>query len=457
MRHALFLLWLVVPTLVFAAAAPPRTLIKNAALVVTMDPARGQGPLGLLENADVLLADGRIEAVGHGLSDDQAMVVEAAGKIALPGFIDVHDHLWQSLIRGCGVDKELYGWLEECVMTRAGDVMSADDVFAGVRLSLVDLIDTGVTTVVDDSHSFTPAFVNGNLKALDESGIRFVYAYCGGVGSERTVLDIRRVKQEKIDPNPLATLQVCAHPAQNLRPALETLGALARELKVDFNVHLLESPSQRKDTPVALLRETKLLNSSLLANHVVHPNDAEIEEIGKAGVKAAHNPLSNMRLGSGIAPVGKLHEAGVRVGLGLDGGTNDTSDFFANMKAAVGLQRARHEKASVYPTPADALRMATMGGAEALGREKDLGSLTPGKRADVILIDPNAPNFAPRIAWIEQLVLNGRPSNVEWVWVEGRALKAKGEVTAFPRVESVAAAEAAAARIKTKLAAGKTK
>src|SRR5262249_45380562 len=162
--------------LLFAAAvaAPPRTLIKNAALVVTMDPALGNGPLGLIENADVLLTDGRIQAVGPGLVADEAAVIEAAGKIVMPGFIDVDDHLWQSLIRGCGADKELYPWLAECVTPMAGDRMTADDAYAGVRLGLLDLIGTGVTTVVDDSHSFNPAFVDGNLRALQESGIRFV-------------------------------------------------------------------------------------------------------------------------------------------------------------------------------------------------------------------------------------------------------------------------------------------
>lgn len=455
MRHALIILCLF-PALLVAAAAPPRTLIKNAALVVTMDPALGTGPLGLLENADVLLADGRIQAVGPGLRADDATVVEAAGKIVLPGFIDAHDHLWQSLIRGCGADKELYAWLAECVAPLAGDRMTAEDAYAGVRLGLLDLIGTGVTTVVDDSHSWNPAFVDGNLKALQESGIRFVYAYCGKE-YDKAQSDIRRVKSTWIDSNPLATLQLCSHPAPPLRGDLKAMGALARELGVDVNVHLLESRTQRDANPIALLREAKLLGPSLLANHVVHPTDAEIRDLAKAGVRVAHNPQSNMRLGSGIAPVGKLKGAGVRVGLGLDGGANDTADFFANMKAAVGLQRARHESSGVYPTPAEALRMATLGGAEVLGREKELGSLTPGKRADVILVNPAAPNFAPRVAWIDQLVFNGQPGNVEWVWVEGRALKQRGEVTVFPRAESIAAAEEAAVRIKTTLAARKAR
>ena len=135
-----------------------------------------------------------------------------------------------------------------------------------------------------------------------------------------------------------------------------------------------------------------------------------------------------MRLASGIIRLPALHQAGVKVGLGLDGGTNDTSDMFNTMRVAVGLQRATSLQASVFPTVSEVLRMATLGGAEVLDMAARIGSLTPGKQADVLILDPGRANFAPRLNWINQLVFNGQPANVDWVFVDGQPLKAGGRV-----------------------------
>jgi 5-methylthioadenosine/S-adenosylhomocysteine deaminase len=135
-----------------------------------------------------------------------------------------------------------------------------------------------------------------------------------------------------------------------------------------------------------------------------------------------------MRLASGIMRVPEVQAAGIRIGLGLDGGTNDTADMFNNMRAAVGLQRAKSLDSHGTPTVAEVLRMATMGGAEVLDQEAKIGSLTPGKQADVIVIDPNALNFAPQLEQINQIVFNGQPDNVKWVFVAGRPLKARGKL-----------------------------
>ena len=172
-----------------ALAAAARILIRNAALVLTMEPQVGIGPLGILETADVLFAGETIVAVGTGLQDADAVILDATGKIVLPGFVDVHNHLWQSLIRGCGTDKDLLDWLKECVFPMRGVGITEQEAYAAVRLSTLDLIATGVTTVVDDSHSFTPAFVAGNVRALQDWGcascMRIVAAQrgsttCGG-------------------------------------------------------------------------------------------------------------------------------------------------------------------------------------------------------------------------------------------------------------------------------------
>jgi 5-methylthioadenosine/S-adenosylhomocysteine deaminase len=424
-----------------------QVLIQGASLVLTMDPKVGEGPLGLLHDADVLLKGDRIAAVGTGLRDrGYIRVVDARGKIVMPGFVDLHTHLWQSLIRGCGTDQELNGWLAACVAPLFRSPVSSEDAYAGVRLSTLDEITTGTTTVVDFSHAFNAGFARGNLKALIDSGLRFVFAYYAR--NDPAVFDeIRRVKREVIDPDPLARLQVGSHPSMAMVKDLAAADALARELGVALNVHLAESPADRAQGQMAALRQAGALRPGLLADHGVHLTDAELDELAGDGVGIAHNPLSNLRLASGVARLPEMHARHIKLGLGLDGGTNDTSDMFNDMRAAVGLQRAMSYEPARYPTPADVLRMATLGGAEALGLDGETGSLTPGKQGDLQIIDPHTINFAPRVDWVSQLVFNGQPANVEWVFVDGRALKRNGRLVGADTERVLRQAQDAADRL----------
>ena len=412
----------------FSLAEPPQLLIRNAALILTMDPSLGSGPLGVLEEGDVLLSGDTIASVGHGLKSS-GEILDATGKIVMPGFVDVHDHLWQTIIRGCGTDQDLVGWLNTCTYPLAKFPFTQSEIAAAVRLSTLDLISTGVTTVVDWSPAWTLQFAQGNVQALLESGLRFSYAYLGSAESE-TIQAITRMKRDEIDRHPRATLQIGAHPSMSEAwlSRLIASSKLADELGVFLHVHLLEHNSDRKENPLAALTQAGALNSSLLAAHVIHLTSEEITLLASKGVRVAHNPLSNMRLASGIMPLPAMQASGIPVGLGLDGGTNDASDMFNNMRAAVGLQRASSLRADVYPTVVDVLRLATIEGARVLKMEDRIGSLTPGKKADLIILDPQTVNFSPRVDWISQIVFNGQPRNVEWVFVDGRPLKARGEL-----------------------------
>lgn len=423
------------------AAGGGKTLIRGASMVLTMDDS-----LGTLENADVLIDGDRIAAVGRGLSAGAARVIDGRNKIVLPGFVDLHTHLWQSLIRGCATDKELNGWLGGCVLPLQGSPVSGADAYAGARLSTLDAISTGVTTVTDWSHAYNADFARGNLRALVDSRQRFVFAFMAGTDTW-IAPEVRRVKNDVIDRNPLAHLMIGTHPASWNVAGVEASQKLAQELGVALNVHLLESKADPATDQMGVLRRAGALRPGLLANHVVHATDAELDELAAHDVRVAHNPLSNMRLASGIAKVPDMKARNMKVGLGLDGGTNDTSDMFNDMRAAVGLQRAQSADPARYPTPADVLRMATLGGAEALGLEQEIGSLTPGKKADLQVVDTQALNFAPRVDWPSQLVFNTQPVNVQWVFVNGVALKKDGKVVGdTDRV--IADAQAAADRVR---------
>jgi len=404
-----------------ALAEPPRTLIRNAALILTMDPNVGAGDLGMLENADILLEGDHIEAIGQNLAPGGAQVVDATGKIVLPGFVDTHDHLWQSLIRGCATDQDLNGWLAACVFPLSGFNFLPKDVYWGVQLSTLDLISTGVTTVVDWSHAFTPQFVEENVQALSDSGLRFVLAYRGSA-DPAVIAHMKRVKQTLIDPNPRATFQVGSHPgtAPFFLPDLLAMSTLAKEMRVKLHVYLLENIAQTADHAFEALAQAGALGPDLLGAHGIHLTDAEISILAAHDVRILHNPLSNMRLASGVIRLPELKQASVQVGRGIDGGTNDTSDMFNNMRAALGLQRATLLTTDTVPTVIGALRMATVDGAKLRDMDDQIGSLTPGKKADVIILDPGAVNFAPRFEWISQIVFNSQPANVEWVFVDGR-------------------------------------
>ncbi|WP_234327906.1 amidohydrolase family protein [Streptomyces sp. NRRL F-2664] len=421
-------------------------LLRGASLVLTMDRAAGSGgPLGALENADVLMRSGAVAAVGPSLPRPPGTrVVEAAGKVVMPGFVDTHTHLWQAAIRGGCTDRDLFGWFAGCTHPQRGR-LTPEAVHSLVRLAALDAVQSGVTTLVDWVDIFAFDLVESYLRALAGTGVRFTYAM---YPPRPDGVLVAKVKKELVDPVPLGSFQVATHAARSVQDLNRAHWELARDLGVMLNSHVLERPEQRADDPVGVLADIGALGPRLLINHAVHLTDAEIARLAEHDVRAAHCPLSNMRLASGIMRLSECARRGVKVGLGLDGGTNDSSDFYALMKTAVGLQRVRATDAGVFPQVADVLRMATLGGAEALGIADRVGSLTPGKRADVVVVDPAALNFAPRFDWVGQLVFNGRPENVDAVFVDGRALKLDGRLVGIDTDRVVRDAEAAAARLR---------
>ncbi|MFI9047553.1 amidohydrolase family protein [Streptomyces sp. NPDC053427] len=422
------------------------TVLRGADLVLTMDPEVGEGSLGELKGGtDVLMRNGRIAAVGKGIRVPQdAQVVDASGRIVLPGFVDLHNHLWQSSIRGGCSTQDLYGWLAGCNRVTLPKI-DADDMYRFVHLAALDALQAGVTTVVDWVHPIPYDTSERYIRALDDAGLRFVYASTQGAPDIHL---IPKIKKDFLDPLPLASAQVSVHAGMSALEELRQFHEVARDLGVMLNSHVLEHRDDRKDDPIRSLREIGAFGPDLLMNHAIHLTDEEIALTGERDVRVAHCPLSNMRLASGIMPLPAMHRRGVRAGLGHDGGTNDTSDMFNVMKAAVGLQRARHEDAGIHPTIPAVLRMATLGGAECIGMADRVGSLTPGKRADVLVLDPGTLNFAPRFDWTSQIVLNGQPPNVSHVFVDGHLRKAHGELVHVDTEKVVREAERAAKHLR---------
>ncbi|UJF18508.1 amidohydrolase family protein [Vibrio sp. SS-MA-C1-2] len=376
---------------------------------------------GRLYKQDIMIEDGQIVAIGKGLSSENSQIINASGKIVMPGLIDVHNHLWQSTIRGCGIDKDVKDWLPPCVFPISFNFQQTYD---AVTLSTLDLINTGVTTVVDWSHAYNARFVEGNIKALQDSGMRYVYTY------NLNPLNNAHAKMTKtqVDKDVLGSFQLASHPAIYMQDTVKNAVDIAKEMDTTLNFHYAENKKDRLDKQTDILLNTGATDVRLVLNHVVDVNDEEIEMMAKSGAKVSYNALSNMRLASGIAPVEKMYKAGIDIGMGLDGGTSDNSNYFALMKAAIGLQRAYHQDPKVFPTVEDVLYLSTMGGAKVIGMEDKIGSLTVGKRADLIIIDPATTNMGINHNELAQIPFNAEPINVEYVIVDGRILKDKGQL-----------------------------
>jgi 5-methylthioadenosine/S-adenosylhomocysteine deaminase len=400
------------------------TLIKDASIILTGNPT-AQGNVEVLHGQDLLIEDGVIKEIGKGIAVESSMkIIDAKGKIVHPGFVDIHDHLWQVTIRGCGHRQELVPWLASCNYIQ--NDFTHQEGFAAVRLGTYDLINSGVTTVMDWNPSFNKEMAYGGLDALKQSGLRYVFGYY-----PRTEHDFTYNAQEiktSLDKDPLGSLMLIGLPNKSEKAHMIKVVTLSKTLNVPVNFHYAESLGEKPYEQSKMLKESGAYERPLMLNHVIHVDAAEIKAMADAGARVAYNPLSNMRLGSGIMPVGKLHDAGITVGLGLDGGAHDNANFFSLMKAAVGIQRAEHKSAATYPDYNTVLLMATHEGAKALGLEKTTGSLEKGKAADLIIINPNTTNMAVNFDEVAQVTLNAEPVNVETVMVNGKILKENGKL-----------------------------
>jgi cytosine/adenosine deaminase-related metal-dependent hydrolase len=409
-------------------------LVRNG-YVLTMDPKLGDIPQG-----DVHVRNGQIVAVGPNLSAPGAEVIDARTMIVLPGLIETHWHMWETISRNMSGDTETTGYFPYSRVM--GVLFTPEDNARGVRLALAEALNSGLTTVHNWSHNLLkPAYADAELAVHREVGGRalFSYGYSRNTGPNETLPldDVLRVKKQYFDvPNDgLITLGIASRgPENNTIDICRREFAFARANGLPITMHI--GTNSKKTFGIKALDDAGLLGPDIQLVHATNPAPGDIERVAKAGAHVSFSPFTEMRTGFGFGPIGEYLATGNPVSLSIDTVILcGNADMFETMRGIQNEENGR--KQSEFALPArTALEMATMGGARDLRIADKVGSLTPGKRADLIMVRTDALNMAPFTEPVHMIVQSAHPNNVDTVFVDGRILKRHGQLTAIdvPRV-----------------------
>jgi 5-methylthioadenosine/S-adenosylhomocysteine deaminase len=424
---------------------PTRTLLRGGH-IISMDPDVGDLPGG-----DVLIEGEDIAAVAPSIDASDCEVVDASGAIIVPGFIDSHRHTWETVVRGIAPDVTLDGYFA-LILDRLAPAYRPQDVYAGNLLGALEAIDAGVTTLLDWSHiNNTPDHTDEAIRALAELKLRSVYCY----GNPNTSLadwwfnsvlespeDVRRVRDRYFSSNDgLMTLAMGTRgPGFCVPEVVKHDWDLARDIGVPISVHVGMGNVAGRFRMVEQLDELGLLGPDITYIHCNHLTDREFQLIADTGGTTSIAPMVEMTMGHGIPPTGELLEHGLRPSLSCDVVTSVPGDPFTQMRFLFAAERVRvHERVfdqeleEVPPllSSRDVLEFSTIEGARVCGLADRTGSLTPGKKADVVMLDIERVNAAPVIDPVGTVVCSMDTSNVNSVWVNGRALKRDGQLVGF--------------------------
>lgn len=440
-------------------------LIRNADAIVTMNAERAE-----LVGADVHVRDGVVRAAGVNLAADGAEVIDARGCVVTPGLVNAHHHLYQTLTRAVpgGQDALLFGWLKTLypIWARFGP----EEMFVSAQVGLAELALSGCTLTSDHLYLYpNGARLDDTIAAAGEVGLRFhptrgamsIGESAGGlppdalVEREPAILDdMIRVVDRFHDPRPGAMVRVGLAPCSPFsvsRELMRDAALLARDKHVMLHTHLAENDEDVAYSlakfgcrPGQYAEDLGWTGPDVWHAHCVKLEGSEIALFRRSGTGISHCPCSNCRLGSGIAPIRAMLDAGVKVGLGVDGSaSNDVGNLVAEARMAMLLQRVARGADAM--SPREALEIATLGGAQVLGRS-DLGSIAPGKRADIAVWDLTGIEAAGAWDPVAALVLCG-PRRVRHLFVEGRQVVRDGQITTLDLSRVLARQRRLAARL----------
>jgi 5-methylthioadenosine/S-adenosylhomocysteine deaminase len=423
-----------------------RVLIKGG-IVLTQDPA-----LGEMAGADVLVEDDKILAVGPNLSADGARTIDASHDIVIPGFIDSHRHTWETSIRTCAPDFALITYFGS-ILDKFAPHYRPDDVYAANLWGSLECINAGITTLVDWSHIMnTPAHADEAIRGLQDSQIRSVFAYgfpntslvdwWFGPDYTGSVLtsdgaEARRIRAQYFNSDDgRITMSLATRGPGFCKPEVVRHDwELAKELGVNITVHVAMDRFGYTKMQITALRDMDLLLPNTTYVHASHFTEEEWKLASDSGGNVSFAPQIEVQMGHGWAPAVTALEYGMPIGLSSDVATTAPSDQFTQMRSIFGSERGRkHQEAwdadldGLVASPGlitsrQVLSWATIGGAQVAGIADRTGSLTPGKQADIVIIDGSAVNVAPIIDPVGAVVCAADVSNVKTVIVAGETLK----------------------------------
>ncbi len=448
--------------------AEPTLLVRNAALLVTMDDERRE-----IAGGSLYAVGNRIAQVGPAADLPQTadVVLDASGMLILPGLVNTHHHLYQTLTRAVLAvqDAELFDWLTVLYRIWAG--LDAEAVYISALLAMAELLLSGCTTTTDQLYLFPHgARVDDEIRAAQEIGMRFqpsrggmsLGASAGGLppdflteDEDAILADCERLIKRYHDPAPRAMLRIALAPTSPFSVTRELLvrsAELARRHGVTLHTHVAETRDEEVyclervgRRPLEYMADVGWLGPDVWLAHAVWLNEAEVEQLAATGTGVAHCPSSNMRLGSGIAPIAAMLSHGVHVGLGVDGSaSNDSSHMLAEVRQAMLLQRVAKGAAAL--SARQALEMGTRLGAQALGRA-DIGALEPGRAADLIGLRLDRLAYAGALSDPVAAAVFCQPQNVDLAVINGRVRVREGEVLGLDLPALVARHNAISARL----------
>ena len=425
-------------------------LIKNAFI---LDPNNFED-----KKQSLLIKDDLIAEIADEIDESNIdKVIDAEGKILLPGLVNTHTHLSMTLFRGLADDLSLDSWLNDHIWPMEAN-LNGDYCYIGALLGAVELIKSGTTTFSDMYF-----YMEDVARAVEDAGIRAVLSY-GMID-----FGIEEKREAEIKEN-MALFNACNgmadgrikvffgphSPYTASEELLVKVRELADEYGIGIHIHVGETQKEINDSlderglrPFEYLEKIGFLGPDVVAAHCVWLSDNEIEIIKKHGVKVSHNPCSNMKLASGIAPVSKLIENGICVSIGTDGASsNNNLDLIEELKTASLLQKVSTLDPKVLDSE-ESIRMATIKGAEALGLDDEIGSIEVGKKADIILIDTAAANMTPDSSSLSSnVVYSANGSNVDTTICNGKILMENKKLTTLDEEEIYAKARQAIKELK---------
>lgn len=398
--------------------------IKNC-ILISMDEKREK----VEENVDILIDNNKIKLIGKNLEvNEEVKCIDAKGKVVMPGLINTHSHVPMSIFRETLDGYNLQDWLTQKIWPME-DKLTEEDIFYASYLSFIEMVKTGTTTI-NDMYAMTEEII----KAMEEVGIRLqttrtLMNAAGDEDGKARIEEFKEIIRKYNNKHDRLTLNVGIHGMYTADGKyIDECIKLAKENNLIVHIHFCENSKEvediknlQKDIPINVLK-SKFKDVKTVLAHCVKLSTDDIKELKNMNVSISHCPISNLKLGCGIAKINEMLDNGINVSLGTDGqGSGSNLDLFETMKFTALLQKGVLENPKSIPAY-EVLKMATVNGAKALGLEEKIGSITEGKLADIIIIDIDDIKVKPVNDLISEIVYNVNGNNVITTIVDGKIL-----------------------------------